>query len=491
MLDQYRFALVDLETTGGQPREDQIMEVAIRLEDSRGHTLGQWQSLVDPQCSIPFFIQNLTGISAATVRGQPRFAEVVDTVWGYLEGAILVAHNAKFDAGFLRHHLRCLGYEYEPKVLCTLKLARTLYPDWPKHGLEAICNRIGFYSEVHHRAMADVDAMKAFLDYARGDKGEAVFNFELGLQLGLPVLPPSINQGDIDAIPCQPGVYRLLGEAGELLYLGGAASLQTQVLSHFTNCSGDSKATKLARRVCGVQWHVLAGELSVGFYLSASLRFEKPQMQRRAKAIGKPCCVRFVLNDNGVTQLRFRSGLPASVVHSGECVAIFRDRKQAKMRVVELAEESALCLRLLGILAEGESCGCADCTLVSDVLNENLGVVAQQEVNQKLAEALASYLYTPWPFDEPVFIYEQNASGFGEWHLINAWRYYGSFVWDADTKLMRERIVTGEDTTASINLEGAKRRCEQAKDFQYEHYRLIKAFINDLPCQTVSDFFVV
>ena len=134
-------------------------------------------------------------------------------------------------------------------MLCTLKLARTLYPDWPKHGLEAICDRIGFYSEVHHRAMADVDAMKAFLDYARRDVGEAVFNFEVGLQLVLPALPPSVTQAEVDAIPCQPGIYRLLGAAGELLYLGSAISLQTQVLSHFTNSAGDSKATKLARKV--------------------------------------------------------------------------------------------------------------------------------------------------------------------------------------------------------------------------------------------------
>lgn len=490
MLDQYRFALVDLETTGGQPREDQIMEVAIRLEDSRGHTLGQWQSLVDPQCSIPFFIQNLTGISAATVRGQPRFAEVVDTVWGYLEGAILVAHNAKFDAGFLRHHLRCLGYEYEPKVLCTLKLARTLYPDWPKHGLEAICNRIGFYSEVHHRAMADVDAMKAFLDYARGDKGEAVFNFELGLQLGLPVLPPSLSQEDIDAIPRQPGVYRLLGEAGELLYLGGATSLQAQVLHHFANCSGDSKATKLARRVCGIQWQVLAGDLSVGFHLSASLRYETPLMQRRPKAAGKPCCVRFVVDENDLTQLRFRSGLPASAVQAGELFAIFRDRKQAKARVAELAKESGLCLYLLDILAEGEQCVCTNCALPNDGVAVD-GGVEPQNTNQKIIAALSGYLNTPWPFEEPVFICERNASGFAEWHLVNDWRYYGSFVWDADAKLMREHIVPREEGEAQIDLESAQRRCEPVKDFQYEHYRLIKAFIDDLPCQTLSDFFAV
>jgi DNA polymerase-3 subunit epsilon len=281
-----------------------------------------------------------------------------------------------------------------------------------------------------------------------------------------------------------------LGEAGELLYLGGATSLEAQVLHHFANCSGDSKATKLARRVCDIQWQVLAGDLSVGFHLNASLRYETPLMQRRKKAAGKPCCMCFIVNENGLTQLRFRSGLPASVVQSGESVAIFRDRKQAKARVAELARESGLCLYLLNILVEGEQCACANCALPNDGVPIN-GAVELQNANQKIIEALSSYLYTPWPFEEPIFIHEQNASGFAEWHLLNDWRYYGSFVWDADAKLMRERIVPSVESGAPIDLESAQRRCEQVNDFQYEHYRLIKAFIDDLPCQTLSDFFAV
>ena len=235
MLNDVRFALVDLETTGGQAAHDQIMEVAVRLLDFNGGVEQQWQSLIDPQCSVPPFIENLTGIRQSMLRGQPTFSAIQDTLWRYLDGAVLVAHNARFDAGFLRANFARYGRQYSPLVLCTLKLARTLYPDWPKHGLEAICDRIGFYSEVHHRAMADVDAMKAFLDYALKDKGEAVFNFEVGLLLGLPVLPPAISQADMDAIPCQPGIYRLLDDAGELLHLGSAKSLQAQVLGHFTN----------------------------------------------------------------------------------------------------------------------------------------------------------------------------------------------------------------------------------------------------------------
>lgn len=490
MLDSYRFALLDLETTGGQARDDQIIEIAMRLVDGSGCHLDQWQSLVDPQCGIPSFIQGLTGISPAMLRGKPTFAEVQDELWDFLLDAVLVAHNARFDAGFLRANFARFGRQYTPSVLCTLKLARTLYPDWPKHGLEAICHRIGFYSEVHHRAMADVDAMKAFLDYARADRGEAVFNFEVGLQLGLPVLPPSISQRDIDAIPCQPGIYRLLGQAGELLYLGSAESLQDQVLSHFSNSTRDSKATKLARRVCGVQWQMLSGALSAGLYLSRALRAEQPEMQRRAKATGKPCCVRFIEDDNGGMQLRFRSGLPANITKTPESLAVFRDRKHAKTRIAALAAESDVCLVQLGVLGDGASCECSACNISGGMpvsMQERTGVELA-DFNARAKAAFSAYLYVAWPFDEPVLIYEQNESGFGEWHLIYDWRHYGSFCWDANLQRLSERTQGETDTPVTMDLQEARLQCEQVNDFQYEHYRLLRGFIDNLECLPLSEF---
>ncbi|MDF1692937.1 MAG: exonuclease domain-containing protein [Zhongshania sp.] len=474
MLADYRFALVDLETTGGQAAHDQIMEAAVRLLD--GERELEWQSLLDPGCAVPAFIQGLTGIHTSMVRGKPSFSEVQETLWSYLDEAILVAHNARFDAGFLRANFARVGRNYQPRVLCTLKLARTLYPDWPRHGLEAVCERIGFYSEVHHRAMADVDAMKAFLDFARADKGEAVFNFEVGLLVGLPVLPPSISQADVDAIPNQPGIYRLLGEAGELLYLGSASALQAQVLRHFENSAADSKAAKLARRIYSVEWQALAGDLSAALHLSAALKFEKPLLQRRAKALGKPCCVRFISGDNGDVQLRLRSGLPANIAKTGELVALFRDRKHAKTRIAELAIEYQLCLRRLGLVADGEKCGCRACAL---------GEAASGMQGVAVAEAaLAGYLYEPWPFTEPVLIYEQNAAGASEWHLVDDWRHYGSFIWDATLAQLFE--LSNRATPLSLAAVGS--RCEQTKELQYEHYRLLRAFRDDLRWLPVSQF---
>ena len=476
MLANYRFALVDLETTGGQANQDHIMEAAVRLID--GERDIAWESLIDPVCTVPSFIEGLTGIRSSMLRGKPRFAEVQETLWSYLDDAILVAHNARFDAGFLRANFARYGRDYQPRVLCTLKLARTLYPDWPKHGLEAICTRIGFYSEVHHRAMADVDAMKAFLDYARADKGEAVFNFEVGLLLGLPVLPPTITQADIDAIPCQPGIYRLLGGAGELLYVGSAESLQVQVLAHFENSAGDSKAAKLARQVCAVQWQALAGELSAALHLGAALRFEKPTLQRRVKTMGKPCCVRFIPAENGELQLRLRAGLPANIAQSGETVALFRDRKQAKARIVELATDNDSCLQRLGVLANGECCECGACALGAEF------TAACAVLDDELVTVFTKYLYTPWPFAEAVLIHEQNESGYSEWHLVHDWRHYGSFRWDAQSA----QLFNLADPAEPLDLMAAQRICGQTQEFQYEHYRLLREFQPHLKWLPLSQF---
>ena len=86
VLGDYRFALVDLETTGGQAGQDQIMEAAVRVLG--GEQELEWQSLIDPACAVPSFIQGLTGISSSMLRGKPRFSEIQETLWSYLDGAI-------------------------------------------------------------------------------------------------------------------------------------------------------------------------------------------------------------------------------------------------------------------------------------------------------------------------------------------------------------------------------------------------------------------
>ena len=135
-------AFVDLETTGTSATGDRVTEVAIvRVVD--GELVEEWSTLVDPECSIPPDIQVLTGITNEMVRGAPTFAEIRHEVLERLEGHLFVAHNARFDYGFLKNEFARLDVPFTADVLCTVRLSRRLYPEAVGHGLDALIARHG------------------------------------------------------------------------------------------------------------------------------------------------------------------------------------------------------------------------------------------------------------------------------------------------------------------------------------------------------------
>ncbi|MGZ5073391.1 MAG: 3'-5' exonuclease, partial [Usitatibacter sp.] len=140
-------SFVDVETTGTTPTGDRITEIGIvRVED--GELIEEWSSLVNPQCSIPEDIQALTGISNAMVRDAPTFAELRREVLERLEGRLFVAHNARFDYGFIKNEFRRAEIAFTAEVLCTVRLSRKLYPDAIGHSLDAIIARHGLEDAV-------------------------------------------------------------------------------------------------------------------------------------------------------------------------------------------------------------------------------------------------------------------------------------------------------------------------------------------------------
>jgi DNA polymerase III subunit epsilon len=119
------YAVIDLETTGGKASRDRITEIGIVLHDGK-KVLDQWESLINPETYIPWGITELTGISQEMVSDAPKFFEVAKKIVEMTEGAIFVAHNARFDYSFLCEEFRRLGYTYTRKQLCTLRLMRCL-----------------------------------------------------------------------------------------------------------------------------------------------------------------------------------------------------------------------------------------------------------------------------------------------------------------------------------------------------------------------------
>ena len=126
-LQNETFAFLDIETTGGNPQRDRITEIGIRFWRA-GEVVGEWQALLNPEARISGFIERLTGISNAMVADAPLFADIADELEQQLDGAVFVAHNARFDYGFIKSEFRRLGRLYSAKVLCTVKLSRRLPP---------------------------------------------------------------------------------------------------------------------------------------------------------------------------------------------------------------------------------------------------------------------------------------------------------------------------------------------------------------------------
>src|SRR5262245_50913797 len=141
-------AFVDLETTGTTAAIDAITEIGIvRIEpDSADESVlrvSEWSTLVNPGVPIPPAIEALTGITNAMVRDAPPFARVADEVATRTAGALFVAHNARFDYGFLKHAFARLQRRFSARVLCTVRLSRRLFPNEPRHSLDSVIARHG------------------------------------------------------------------------------------------------------------------------------------------------------------------------------------------------------------------------------------------------------------------------------------------------------------------------------------------------------------
>ncbi|SEI61490.1 DNA polymerase-3 subunit epsilon [Allopseudospirillum japonicum] len=147
-------ACLDIEATGLYTSESRITEIGLILID-QGQVVRRWQHLVNPQTQIPQPVQALTRITMEMVQDAPVFADLAQDLAHLLKGRVLVAHNARFDYGYLYHEFARLGYRYHTETLCTLRLSRKLYPKFRHHSLEHLIRRHHLRRQARHRALGD------------------------------------------------------------------------------------------------------------------------------------------------------------------------------------------------------------------------------------------------------------------------------------------------------------------------------------------------
>ncbi|MCX7923897.1 MAG: PolC-type DNA polymerase III [Clostridia bacterium] len=151
------FVVLDLETTGLNSEKDKITEVgAVKIKG--GKIIDKFASFVNPEVPIPSFIQKLTGITNDMVKDAPTIEQVLTEFMEFINGTTLVAHNAPFDIGFLKHNAKAIGEHINNPVIDTLELCRKMFPELGKYKLNIIAKHLDISLENHHRAVDDSKA---------------------------------------------------------------------------------------------------------------------------------------------------------------------------------------------------------------------------------------------------------------------------------------------------------------------------------------------
>mgnify|MGYP001481135663 CR=1 FL=1 len=420
-------AIVDLETTGAHSSWDRVTEIAV-VEVDGGEVSSEWSTLVNPGTRIPPAIQALTGITNDMVADAPAFEDLAASLYERLEGRVFVAHNARFDYGFLKQEFERAGLKFQARTLCTVKLSRRLYPEHPRHNLDSLIARHKLSCNARHRAMGDAQAVWQFLRVAAEERGaEAMVEAAKALSK-LPALPPHISREAVDAIPEAPGVYLFYGENDTPLYVGKSIEMRSRVLSHFSADVRSAKAMQLAREVRRIETRRTCGELGALLLESRLVKDLLPVFNRQLRRASDLCG--FVLLPQG---LRLARGAQIDAESVGALHGVFRTRRAALEALRGIADAHGLCLQALGIeRAKGGGGAC-----FRHQIRRCAGLCAGKdspEAHQgRLAAALARLKRIAWPWRGPIGVIEHDREREAtDVHVIHQWCWLGTAKDDAE-----------------------------------------------------------
>jgi len=424
---------VDLETTGGNAAHHRIIEIGIvRLRD--GVVSEQWSTLVNPECVIPPYIESFTGISNRLVGNAPRFAEIGRMVLDKLKPAtaapVFVAHNARFDYGFLRAEFRRADLAFCAPVLCTVKLSRRLFPKELRHNLDAVMQRHGLTCSARHRALGDAQVISDFWITLCRELPEHTLAAAAHGAMGAVKLPPHLADGLADELPEGPGMYRFFGAPAEtedeaLLYVGRAGSLRSAILAHFAD-DGAGRAARAGGRaalrdaVRRIEWEETAGELGAALLELEALRGQTPLYNRSIRTAERGVTLRLAEDSRALAII------PVDELESlelEECFGMFHSPKDARKALGEIARARELCLKVLGLEESAGSC-------LAHQLGRCRGACVGKEPiilhAVRLRMALVSLKLKAWPFPGRVALRERSGFGAEVLHVLDRWRYIGS-----------------------------------------------------------------
>ena len=300
LLSQVTFCVVDLETTGSSSAVGGITEIGA-VKYRGGEEVSRFSTLINPGQPIPANIVMLTGISSSMVADAPRIEDVLEVFLDFVQGTVLVAHNARFDVGFLNAALERHGYDpLSNAVIDTVTLARRLVrSEVPNCKLSTLAAHFNFPHQPIHRAMDDVLATGDLLHYLI-ERAAAFGVFDIEDLVALPSLsshPESQKLKMTEDLPRGPGVYLFLDMAGDVLYVGKATNVRARVRSYFSIGESRKKVGSLLKLVHSIQCIATPDAVTAEVFELRIIRRLRPRYNYVGTRSEKYCYVRLTTDE--------------------------------------------------------------------------------------------------------------------------------------------------------------------------------------------------
>jgi DNA polymerase-3 subunit epsilon len=417
-------AFVDLETTGTRASADRITEVGIvRVDaDAAGGMprVQEWSTLVDPEVPIPPAIQALTGITDALVAGAPTFGAVAAEITERIADGVFIAHNARFDHGFLKHAYARAGRPFSARPLCTVRLSRRLFPDAQGHGLDALVARHGLDLPDRHRALGDARALWAFVQVLYRQFSEDVIETAVKRILRMPSLPPQLPPDTLERVPETPGVYFFFGDNPLPLYVGKSVNLRERIGAHFAGDWRSETDLRLSQEIRRVEFEETAGEFGA---LLREAQLVKKLLPAHNRALRRKEEAGVMTLDTGEPRFVAASSIEpgALATHFGP----YASKRAARETLRALAAEHALCWRRLGL--ELRTAGPCFQRQLKRCAGACVGAEEPATHDARLRTALAPFAIPPWPAPGAAGLREHNSARERvDVHVLRDWCWLGT-----------------------------------------------------------------
>lgn len=398
---------LDTETTGMHNQHNRIIEIAaIRIEN--GIEVARMDTLLNPDTRIPDFITAITGIASDDVYDAPRFEEIAAELQTLFDGAVLVAHNARFDHAFLKSEFQRAGLPLRVPTLCTVRLSRKLFPEQNRHRLDELAAAAGVTFARRHRALDDTLALVAWWHHAHLKHGPEHVHAVANKLMATPSLPALVNDDVLKQLPNSPGVYLFYGEGNELLYVGKSIKIRDRVRSHFSQDYLTSKELTLTSRIERIEHEDTAGELGALLRESQLVKERMPTYNQQLRNTTSLVALVKTPDASGYDRLTLKRVTRLEPEHADRMIGYARTLRSAREQLEVLVKTNMLCQSLTSATKlTGSPCFAQTLGWCRGAC---IGTELPETYNERVTAVCESIGMRKWPYDGPITITEHHPS---------------------------------------------------------------------------------